>query len=263
MQRQAVLHLEVDLDRTRRLAGAQHRRDAAVGRAVQRRQLLLHLREVRHRALGQFRHAGPDLAQAEVARLDHAQPVHRRLGHRQLHHAAVHFLLRDVHQHGEIARAVVGLLQRLACLFHVVQGLLLAEMRIHRLLDDGDRQQRRALHPVFEYVETGFRFVGLRRLGTIRNGRGGLLRMNRPPSVQPHARQQAPHPQRFIHRSPHQDASAQACRPPFPAGLCRCPHQKSKGDSPEGLSRTSAGGIAPPGCFDTYWIAGEQALPCL
>ena len=199
-------------------------------------------------------------AQAGILRIDHAQPLHRRLGHRQRHHAAIDLLLRNAHQHGEIARAVVRLLQRLARLFHIGQGFLFAEMRIHRLLDQGDRQQRCAFHPVFEYIETWLPAARAPPcFGCFRNRRRGFLRLRRHPIRSGPSQPAAPTPSTLLFIVHHICKTSTQTRPMLsPADLRRTLIKKAKGTAPKGCpDSAAAGGIAPPAISTrNYWPIG-------
>jgi hypothetical protein len=165
--------------------------------------LLLHFGEIGNIALCQLRYRGFDLRRAEIARIDHAQAVHWGLGHDKRYHAFIDLLLGNADQYRQIARAVIGAFQGVACALHFRQVFFLTEIRIDRLLHDRDGQQCRSLDAVFEYVE--FRLLRVRDLHYAQQ-----------PASQPTRQQrQAPHSSFFFHYSSHSDTSATSTRLSF------------------------------------------------
>ncbi len=135
MQRQLVLHLQVDLGGSRELARPQQRRHAFVGRRVDGRELLLHLLEVGHAALGEARHELENALLRVVARADDAHARDRALDDVQAHDAGLHLLGRDVDRDGAEAAVAIRLLERGPRRLDGVDVEALAHERIDRALD--------------------------------------------------------------------------------------------------------------------------------
>ena len=160
VQRRAVLDLQLHLHLVLASALAQHLEELAVRIAAQAVELLLHGREMRHRALGQRRHGSLETLRREMTGAADAQAADRPFHHLDLHHAAAHFLLRQVHRHGAVAGLGVGLFERAAHRVHVIETAVRAQERIHHLFDGGLWQQRIAVHPVLPDVEARRRLGG-------------------------------------------------------------------------------------------------------
>ena len=127
MQRQLVFHLKVDIERAGLAAGTQRRRHLAVRQLVQRDDVLLDLRNVRHGAFGERRRQLLDVAWQVVLRIDDAQPLDTPLRHVQADDAVRGALLRDLDLDRLEAAALIGALERLAGLIDIGRRLAFAE----------------------------------------------------------------------------------------------------------------------------------------
>jgi len=153
VQRGLIGHLQLHLHLAGLAPRAQHRGELAVRGAGEAGQLPLHVGEIGHPALGQFRHPGLDLAQAVVAGAGHAQAFHLALGHLQAHDTALDLLVGQIDEYGEKPALMVGLFQGGPGGLGIGDGLAFPQVRVDGGLDGVGGQCGVALHHEFEDVE--------------------------------------------------------------------------------------------------------------
>ena len=137
VERDAVVDLQVDVDRPRDLPGLQHGRHAPVPRAVRLEEVRLEVLAPDQRALDEMRgglaHAG--LVVPVDARVLDRHRAEARLDHLHADAPVEERLLWERHRDGGEAALLVLLLQRLARGLDVVQVALRAEVGLEQLLD--------------------------------------------------------------------------------------------------------------------------------
>ena len=148
VQRQVILHAKLDIDRAGNAPGPDRRRHPPVGQPVKIGQIVLHLVEVGHVAFAQRRRLLAHHAGQVILRAGDAQPTDLGLGHVQADDAGPRRLPRDLHDHRLIAARLIGVLQRRARLFHVVDRAAGAEKGIDRGFDREFVEQRIAIDVV-------------------------------------------------------------------------------------------------------------------
>ena len=157
VQRQMVVHLQVDIDRVGVFARGQRRRHRPVGKLVDGEEIVLHAWQIGHDARRERGRPGSDRARRDEARADHAQPFDRALDHFQHDDAVRPALWRHHGGNGGIAALRVQRLERSAGVFHVIDTSIGAEKAIEHCFDIARRQDRVAFDAKFQQVEVARR----------------------------------------------------------------------------------------------------------
>ncbi len=155
-----VFDLQVDVQGAGALAFAHQWHHLAPGAAVECGQFALDLGKVRHLALAQGRHLLADLHGRVMPGADHSYPADPGFADLQVHHAAFDLLLGQLDEHRLIAQRLIAFLQGLAGAFQIHQGLLRAEVGVHRLLDGAGIEHRVAAHHVLVDIDATLGLFG-------------------------------------------------------------------------------------------------------
>ena len=154
MEREFILHVEVDIHGARFHSGTQHRSDAPVGQAVEPDDFLSDFVQVGNAAFRQRRHFGFHLAGQEKPRAVHTQAAHLALHHLQSDDSAARILLGNHHGNGLKTFFMIRFFQRRTRLLDIVRCPAGTEKRIYRLLDLYARETLGSFHPIFTDVES-------------------------------------------------------------------------------------------------------------
>ena len=151
MERQPVLDAQRDIDGVGISPWHQFRHHPSVGLAVQRDDVTLQVLCARHGSFGDRWGSLSHRARRVILRAGHAQATDRAFHHAQIDDPVIDALARQLHRDGGIARAIIGILQRVPRLFDIGGGLAQSDMRQHHLFNRGRCQHGVADHPDFQH----------------------------------------------------------------------------------------------------------------